>query len=71
MRIFYWCAFYGEEVYLRLMVRVRRWSPFIKSYLNRSAISGAITGNNSDTVRYLLGEYQYDIIHADQVKSFA
>jgi len=71
MRIFYWCAFYGEESYLRLMVRTRRWSPFIKSFKNRSAISGAIWGNKPETVRYLLGEYQYDMIHSDQVKDFA
>lgn len=65
MRIFFWCAYYGENFkpMLRQMVRVRRWSPFIKSFKNRSVISGAIMGGQNSIVRYLLGNYKYSQIH--------
>lgn len=73
MRIFYWCAFYGSSFahFLRLMVRVRRWSPFIKSFKGRSIISGSIWGNQDTIVRYLLEDYKYSVIHADQAEDFA
>ena len=45
LRIFYWAAFNGFKKTIRYMIVSRRWSPFIKSYKNRSIISGAIWGS--------------------------
>ena len=44
------------------MVEELKWSPFIKSYKLRSVVSGAILGGQVDTVRMLLGNYQYEKI---------
>ena len=71
MRIFYWAAYYGNEGLMTQLVRDRRWSPFIKSYKNRSVISGAIWGGKTEVVRYLLGTYKFNEVHADQQKDFA
>ena len=71
MRIFYWAAYYGNEALMGQLVKDRRWSPFIKSYKNRSIISGAIWGNKTEIVRYLLGNFKFNEIHADQKKDFA
>lgn len=59
VRVFYWAAFNGFNKYVRLMIVNRRWSPFIKSYRNRSIISGAIWGSRVDTVRMIVGNYKY------------
>lgn len=59
MRIFYWAAYHGLNKYLRQMVLHYKWSPYIKSFKNRSIVSGAIMGENIDTVRMLVGEYEY------------
>lgn len=56
---FYWAAFYGLNKYLRYMVLSRKWSPFIKSFRNRSIISGAVWGEKVETLRMLLGNYKY------------
>ena len=42
------------------MILHRKWSPFIKSYRNRSIISGAIWGSRVDTVRMMLGNYKFE-----------
>lgn len=59
-RIFYWAAFNGYKKYLRLMILHRKWSPYIKSFRNRSIISGAVWGSQVDLLRMLLGNYKYD-----------
>ena len=41
------------------MVETRKWSPFIKSFRNRSILSAAIWGSQVSTVRLLLGDYNY------------
>ena len=58
--IFYWAAYSGYNKYLRLMILHRKWSPYIKSYKNRSIISGAVWGTQIDTLRMLLGNYRYE-----------
>ena len=67
IRIFYWAAYYGFDRYLKYMVLQRKWSPFIKSFRNRSIISGAIWGEQSETVRMLLGEFEYSKIETEQL----
>jgi len=59
LRVFYWCAYFGEafKSYLTTMVRDLRWSPFLKSFKNRSVISGAVWGEHTEVIRYLLGDY--------------
>ena len=42
------------------MFVIRKWSPFIKSYRNRSIISGAIWGSQVSTVRMILGEFKFE-----------
>jgi len=59
MRIFYWAAYNGLDRYLRLMVENRKWSPYIKSFRNRSILSAAVWGSQVNTVRILLGDYTY------------
>lgn len=58
-RVFYWAAHNGLVRYLKLMVEVRKWSPYIKSFRNRSILSAAIWGSQVPTVRMLLGDYHY------------
>ena len=55
MRIFYWAAYYGLNKYLKYMILHKRWSPFIKSFRNRTVVSGAIWGEQLDTIRLLIG----------------
>lgn len=43
-RIFYWAAYNGFDTYMRHMVEDRKYSPFIKSFRNRSILSAAIWG---------------------------
>ena len=62
MRIFYWAAYNGFNKYVRYMILVRRWSPFIKSFRNRSIVSGAIWGSQVETVRLMLSNYKYENI---------
>lgn len=57
LRIFYWAAYYGMKKTLIHMIESRRWSPFMKSYKNRSVISAAIWGNQIEMVRFILGDY--------------
>ena len=71
MHCFYWAAFYGLNKYLRYMVLSRRWSPFIKSFQNRSVISGAVWGERVETLRMLLGDYQYENVSALNILDFA
>ena len=59
VRVFYWAAFYGYNYFLRYLIEQKKWSPFIKSFRNRSIISGAIMGEQVETVRLLLGDYKY------------
>ena len=59
MRIFYWAAYYGLNKYMKYMILHKRWSPFIKSFRNRSVVSGAIWGEQVETIRLLIGEYEY------------
>ena len=59
MRIFYWAAFFGMNRYLKLMIETLKWSPFIKSFRNRSILSAAILGGQIDTVRFLLNGYSF------------
>ena len=56
-RTFYWAAFNGFDKYVRYMVVNLKWSPFIKSFRNRTIVSGAIWGSRIETIRMLLGEY--------------
>ena len=60
VRIFYWAAFYGLNKYVRYMILNLKWSPFIKSFSNRSIISGAVWGEKIETVRMLIGDYIYE-----------
>ena len=62
LHIFYWAAYYGLKKYVRLMLIKRRWSPFIKSYKNRSILAGAICGGRSKVCRMILKEYEYQAI---------
>jgi hypothetical protein len=71
LRIFYWAAYSGFKKTLKYMVESRRWSPFIKSYKNRSIVSGAIWGSQVDVVRMLLGDYTYENIKAESFTDFA
>ena len=71
MHCFYWAAFYGLNKYLRYMVLSRRWSPFIKSFQNRSVISGAVWGERVETLRMLLGDYQYENVSSLNILDFA
>ena len=68
MRVFYWAAFNGYNKYLRYMILHRRWSPFIKSFRNRSVISGAVWGSQVETVRMLLGDYEYKNIEKSKLQ---
>ena len=71
MHCFYWAAFYGLNKYLRYMVLSRRWSPFIKSFQQRSVISGAVWGEKVETIRMLLGDYKYNNITQLNLLDFA
>ena len=71
MHCFYWAAFYGLNKYLRYVVLSRRWSPFIKSFQNRSVISGAVWGERVETLRMLLGDYQYENVSTLNILDFA
>ena len=66
-RIFYWAAFNGYNRYLRLMVLHRKWSPYIKSFQNRSIISGAVWGSRIETLRMLLGNYRYENVSLNAI----
>ena len=75
LRVFYWAAYNGYNKYLRYMFLNRQWSPFIKSYRNRSIISGAIWGSKVETVRMMLGNYKFEAVDQNgltqQVAAFA
>lgn len=71
LRIFYWAAFNGFKKPLRYMIESRKWSPFIKSYKNRSIVSGAVWGSQVDTVRMMLGDYTFENIHPTAHNDFA
>ena len=70
-RIFYWAAFNGYKKYLRLMILHRKWSPYIKSFRNRSIISGAVWGSQVETLRMLLGNYKYEDVAQFQILDLA
>ena len=70
-RIFYWAAFNGYNKYLRLMILHRKWSPFIKSFRNRSIISGAVWGSQIETLRMLLANYKYENVSKIQILDLA
>ncbi len=59
MRVFYWAAYHGLNRYLKYMILHKKWSPYIKSFKNRSIVSGAIWGENLDTIKLLVGDYKY------------
>ncbi len=59
MRVFYWAAYHGLNRYLKYMILHKKWSPYIKSFKNRSIVSGAIWGENLDTIKLLVGDYTY------------
>ena len=59
-RVFYWAANLGLEEYVRLMILQRRWSPFIKSFEERSIVSGCIIGKQTELLQSILGEYTYE-----------
>lgn len=69
MHCFYWAAFYGLNKHLRYMVLSRRWSPFIKSFQQRSVISGAVWGEKVETIRMLLGGYKYENVSPLSLKN--
>lgn len=71
MRVFYWAAFHGFNRYLKYMVLHKKWSPFIKSFRNRSIVSGAIWGENLETIRLLVGQFKYENTSSFQIKDFA
>ena len=62
LHIFYWAAFFGLKKYVRLMLIKRRWSPFIKSYKDRSVLAGAICGRRPKVCRMILKEYEYQAV---------
>ena len=59
-RVFYWAANLGMDEYVRLMILQRRWSPFIKSFEQRSIVSGCIIGKRTELLQSILGEYTYE-----------
>ena len=59
MRIFYWAAYYGRTKTMKLMIRHRKWSPYIKSFMNQSIMSAAIRGERLNLVRHLIFIYEY------------
>ena len=71
LRVFYWAAFHGFKNTVKYMIEGRRWSPFIKSYKNRSVVSGAIWGGQVDIVRLMLGNYSYINVHTHMLIDFA
>ena len=62
LRVFYWAAYYGLKKYVRLMLIKRRWSPFFKSFKNRSVLAGAICGRRPKVCRMILKEYEYQAV---------
>ena len=71
LRIFYWAAYNGFRKILRYMIQSRNWSPFMKSYKNRSIVSGAIWGSQVETIRMILGDYKFEGVRKDQYQDFA
>ena len=59
MRNFYWAAYYGMNKFVQIMIEQYRWSPFIKSYSDRSIVTGAIMGEQIETVRLMVDNYKY------------
>ena len=59
LRVFYWAAFYGLKRFVRLMLYVKRWSPFMKSFKSRSLLSGAIIGKQTEIASIILDEIEY------------
>ena len=53
------------------MITNRRWSPFMKSYKNRSVVSGAIWGSQVSTVRMIISNYKYENLDDSSVLDFA
>jgi len=60
LRVFYWAAFYGKDKFVKIMIEELCWSPFIKSFRLRSIVSAAVLGNQVDTVRMMIGDYEYN-----------
>ena len=59
LRIFYWAAFYGRTKTINLMIRHRRWSPYMKSFLNQSIMTAAVRGERLHLVKRLIANYEY------------
>ena len=53
------------------MILHRKWSPFIKSFRNRSIISGAVWGSQIETLRMLLANYKYENVSKIQILDLA
>lgn len=70
MRSFYWAAFYGMTKYLRILIEDYLWSPFIKSYDDRSIISGAILGKQLEALRFMLENYEYEDVNPTSLAEF-
>ena len=61
----------GFKKTMRYMIVCRMWSPFIKSYKNRSIISGAIWGSQVELIRMMVGQYKFMNITTDDILGFA
>jgi len=61
LRTFYWAAFFGMQDYVRVMLVVLRWSPFLKSFKKRSILSGAIIGRQVEMASVIIEQFYYDV----------
>ena len=59
MCIFYWAAFFGRTKTVNLMIRHRKWSPYIKSFMNQSIMTSAVRGERLHLVKRIIFGYEY------------
>ena len=59
MHIFYWAAYYGRKKTINLLIRHRKWSPYIKSFKNQSVMTSAVRGERLELVNAIVLDYEY------------
>lgn len=57
--MFFWAARFGLRRYIRLMILLLRWSPFMKAFRNANIVSGAIFGKQIKVVREILSRFEF------------
>ena len=53
-RIVYWAAHYGQIEIVKTAIQVKRISPFIKCFKQRTMIIGAVLGGQHEVLEYIL-----------------